>query len=250
VWTAIDAERPRYEAFDRDVAMWTAYAEAAAASGGDVEVVVDELGRPSPPATVGDLVARVFAGPVGVRPLAIDVGATVTRRADAAVDTVVLDRRDVLLVFGQVAPGLVSAPNPASTFAIRAPFTELQLAGTADDASVEEVVRDLIGEILFFQGNVVFVRTDPAEGGAAGETRLEVVDESIVDDLEAATEFLWGPADIEVAETLIDGVDVIVTLGTSYLGHRDARLADTASDTVADDDADDADDGSDADGDG
>lgn len=230
VFTAIDAEGAAYDHHDVDVVMWNALAGAVSANPFDVDVPIDEFERPIPPTSAEDLVERLFGGPVGVREVDIDPAAAVGAPNPDDTDFVVVDRRDALLVFGQVSPALVSTPNQALAFQLVAPYTDEQLALAADGASSAEIMRQLIGELLFLQGNVVSVQTAPRAEGAPERTQIDVADERFLDDVESSTKVLFGPSDVVLADTILDGADVVVTLGTAYLELRNESVPDTVDD--------------------
>lgn len=256
--TAVDDDRPSdYANHPLDVALWVGAAANAPVPGGSVPT--DEIGRPVPPGDVDELVRRLWAGPVAVRDLAllevaapegpVDLGAssepstssppstampdaspdastdasstsTVVERPADADDVVVVDRRDAFLVFGQISPGLVSTPSPGLSFRLELGFSDEQLGESDLFETNSEAARRLIGEILFFQGNVVSVDTAPFEGGAPSVTRVEVADAQFLDDAEEFAPILFGESEVVLAEELIEGVDAVVTVGTGYLDHR------------------------------
>ncbi len=207
--TAIDDDLTGLERHPLDVAIWSALAEQAPAGGGG------EAADGSAPGSVQELFTDLWSGPVAARDIAV-AGAAVGGPED--VDTVVLDRRDGLLVFTQVSPALVSKPNQALSFRIVARFNEAQL----DDSdglfeSNSELMRRVIGELLFFQANPVSTDIAPATEGAPSITRVEVADPRFVDDLEEFAPVAFGESEVVVATRVIEGVDVVVTLGLDYI---------------------------------
>ncbi len=225
--TSVDVDDPFSDEYWVDVA-------AAAPVGDDpAEVPLDEFGRPTRPADVPALIERLLAGEVQSRAL-------VTRPATAeenpnGVDVVVIDRRDANLVFAQVSPSLVSTPNTGLTLRVVAPFSDEQIA--ASDGRYEsssDVMLDVIGEMLFFQANVVSVDTQAAADGAGSVTRIEVNDESLIDDMESIAPVVFGESEVVVATALIEGVDAVVTLGTDYVTTKRERPSE-ASTTVPSD---------------
>jgi hypothetical protein len=137
-------------------------------------------------------------------------------------------------VFSQVSPGLVSTPNTGLTARIVANFTDEQIAA-ADPlyASSSDVAVELIGRLLFLTGNVVSVDTAPT--GAPAVTIIEVADVRQLQDTIGAADSLFGPAEIRVAETVIEGVDIEITLGMSYLERELARATSVARPTTVPD---------------
>jgi hypothetical protein len=146
-------------------------------------------------------------------------------------DVVLIDRRDSNLVFAQVSPGLVSTPNTGLTVRIVANYTDDQLA-EADGAygSSSDLVVEMIGRLLFLGGNVTSVDTAPT--GAPPVTIIEVADERQLQESIEAAEALFGEAEVRVSESIIEGIDVEVILGLSYLEREAERFGDVAPDTV------------------
>jgi hypothetical protein len=207
--TAVDDDLTGVERHPLDVAIWSALAEQAPAGGGGG---VDDG---SAPGSVEELFADLWSGPVAARDIAV-AGAAVGGPED--VDAVVLDRRDVLLVFTQVSPALVSKPNQALSFRVVARFDEAQLAESDGlFESNSELMRRVIGELLFFQANPVSTDIAPATEGAPSITRVEVADPRFVDDLEEFAPVAFGESEVVVAPRVIEGVDVVVTLGLDYI---------------------------------
>ena len=92
---------------------------------------------------------------------------------------------------------------------------------------------DVIGEMYFFQANVVSVDTQPAPAGAAAVTLIEVAEERFIADMEAIAPIVFGESEVVLASTLIEGIDVVITLGTDYIATKAATPSpptDTAPD--------------------
>ncbi len=214
VLTAIDESVPAQEQHALDVEMWSAIAGLAPLQIPPEPVTTDGEGRPVPPTTVEELATALFAGEVGVRDLAATAPSAGTNPTD--VDVVVLDRSDVVLVFAQVSPSLVSTPNTGLKMRIESQFNEAQLAST--DGLLEsnsDLARELIGRLLFLQANIVSVDTTPS--GAPDLTIVEVADPRLLEESIRASEILFGPSEVRLATTVLEGVDIVVTLGTPYL---------------------------------
>ena len=231
VLTAIDESVPAYEQHSLDVEMWSAIAGLAPLQIPPEPVATDGEGRPVPPASVEELASSLFAGEVGVRDLAATPPSVGTNPTDA--DVVVLDRSDVALVFAQISPSLVSTPNTGLKMRIESQFSEGQLA-TTDGLfeSNSDLTRELIGRLLFLQANVVSV--DTIASGAPDLTIVEVVDPRLLEESIRASEILFGPSEVRLATTVVEGVDIVVTLGTPYL-EREAGNNDGAAGLVPDD---------------
>ena len=233
VLTAIDESAPAYQQHPLDVEMWSAIAGLAPLQIPPEPVATDGEGRPVPPTSVEELASSLFAGEVGVRDLAATPPISGTNPTDA--DVVVLDRSDVVLVFAQISPSLVSTPNTGLKMRIESQFDEAQLAAT--DGLIEsnsDVARELIGRLLFLQANVVSV--DTTASGAPDLTIVEVADPRLLEESIRASEILFGPSEVRLATTVLEGVDIVVTLGTPYL-EREVDHDDGAAGLVPDDTA-------------
>lgn len=216
VLVAIDDDAPAQAAHDNDVAVWSALASAAPVDTSDEVVQVDAAGRPIAPETVDDLLARLWQGEVSVRDLLVVPEADVENPTN--VDVALIDRRDSTLVFAQVSPALVSTPNTGLKARIVATFTDDELAeARALYGSTADLAAELIGRLIFLTGNVVSVDTEPA--GVPAITIIEVADESQLQETIDAADALLGAAEVRLAETVLEGVDVQVILGMSYLEH-------------------------------
>ena len=224
VLTSIDESVAAYDLHAIDVAMWAAIAQKAPVNVPAEPVPADELGRPVPPATVADLAALLFDGPVGVRDLAVAPAGAATN--PTGTDVVVIDRADTVLVFAQISPSLVSTPNTGFKMRVEGQYTQDQLAASAGLYDTNsDLARELVGRLLFLQANIVSV--DTSETGAPDVTIIEVADPALYDETVRAGEILFGPSEVRVATTLIEGVDIVVTLGTSYLDREVAAAAAT-----------------------
>ena len=200
-----------------DVALWTGVADSAPVNS-SAPVTLDGHGRPTESATVDELFTRLWSGPVQVRDLQIIPPAFV-----GSDSFVVLDRRDVVLVFAQISPARVSAPNPGPVFRLEIPITAAQLAASDSGlASRQEIALEAIATLLFLDGNVVSVDATPSPDGAPLVTRIEAASEEIFAAMEELGLPTFGEVEVVLAKELIDGIDVVVRLGTSYL---DAQAA-------------------------
>jgi hypothetical protein len=213
----------------------SAESPSASSDSGPADSSVAPAGAPT---SVEELFARLWQGPVVARDLAV---AEVAGDPSDGPEAVVLDRRDGLLVFTQVSPALVSKPNQSLSFRIEARFDDAQLeASDGLFASSSDLVRELIGELLFFQANPVSSDLAPATEGAPSVTRVEVADARFLDDLEEFAPLVFGESDVVLASRVIEGVDVVVRLGTGYIEAKadgvDERAGDApaAADDVAD----------------
>jgi hypothetical protein len=229
ILTAIDDDAEVDASHANDVAVWESLAQTAPVAVPPEQVPLDELGRPVAPVTVDELMTRLWQGEITVRDLLVVAVDEEANPTEAGV--VLIDRRDSNLVFAQVSPGLVSTPNTGLTVRIVANFTDEQLAeaggvyGSTSDLAVE-----LIGRLLFIGGNVTSVDTAPT--GAPASTIINVVEERQLEENVEAAEALFGDAEVRVAASIIEGIDVEVILGMSYLEREAERVGDVAPDTA------------------
>jgi hypothetical protein len=168
---------------------------------------------PTPEGTIDGLFAQLLAGAVGQRDLRVDPVATDTNPGD--VDVVLLDPAELALVFGQIAPGKVAAPNSALSVRLISSFTDEQLKSSG--LTNADVAYDAARQILAVGGNVLSVDTGADVDDPPGaHTLIEVADETLIAGTEGADQ-LFGPIDVSVGETRIVGVDAVIRLGTDYL---------------------------------
>lgn len=199
VLTARDPGRTAHEQYPAASVVWAAIASA----------VGDGLAVETGTGTLDPVLAGLLAGPVRQRPLAFQVAPPAQNPRD--VDAVLLDRSDLALVFGQIAPGNVSAPNPALSFRVESPFDDTTLG---PGRSRSELAYDAISQLLFVRANVVSV--DTAAGETPAVTQVVVSDDSMLGEVRGL-EPLFGPIELSVADERIAGVDAVVRLGTSFL---------------------------------
>jgi hypothetical protein len=221
--TAIDESVPAYDQHPLDVAIWTALASTAPVDSPPEPVATDAEGRPVPPSSVEQLLVELFQGPVGVRDIAADPPPEATNPTGA--DVVVLDRSDSMLVFASISPALMSTPNVGPKFRIVAQYSDEQLAalgGSYDTNS--DVARELIAGLLFVQANIVSV--DTASAVAPAVTLIQVSDPRLLEEATKTSETLFGPVEVVLAPTVLEGVDQVVTLGESYLALQAAAARD------------------------
>lgn len=249
-FTAIDASGVSYSHHDVDVALWS----AVAASGGgstDPDVPIDEFERPLPPGDFDELWTRLLGGEVEHRDIAVDFNAARSVDNESDADFVLLDRRDALLVFGSISPGLVSNPNESLSYSLVVGFAPADVAELGEDSSGSPITkasmtRSFIGEMLFAQANIVAVDLADTPGSLPAVTRIEIIDARFENEVRAVSERFFGDAEVVVAETITDGVDAVVVLGANFLEQRaellevERRLAE-AAESSADDAEDNAD---------
>lgn len=205
--------------YDADVAVWRAFADAIgdglstplALTVGESTAAVG--GR----ATIGELVGRLTSGPVSVQPLRSDPVVSVDLNP-RGIDAVALDRVEVSVVFGHVAPSRVAAPYAGYTFRLVSSFSDEQLpAGVAR----LDVAYTATKALVAIETNVRSVDTVAADADAA--TVVEVTDEGLLLAGERLGD-IFGPVEVRIAERRIAGIDMVVTLGTDYLATLDTDV--------------------------
>ena len=205
VLTARDPARTGADRYAATQAVWAAIAKAV---GDGANSATDGSG------VIDPVLGPLLSGPVRHRGL----GYTAPEAAEnpTGVDVVELDRIESALVFGQVAPGRVSAPNRGLTFRIESPFDEVAVG---EGGSTAQVAYDAIAQVLFVGGNVLSVSTNA--GPVPAVTQVEVSDEGLLGEVEGL-DGLLGEIEVGLAEERIAGIDAVIRLGTSFLDYRAA----------------------------
>ncbi|CAB4362294.1 MAG: hypothetical protein F2681_04605 [Actinobacteria bacterium] len=165
-------------------------------------------------ASVGDLLARLFAGPVGARAIPAEPVDAATNPGGKDVEA--LDRVDAIMVLASIAPRAMSAPAPGLVFRIEAP------------AGYEAQVRVAVAIVLLGGGNVQSVYLN---GPSQANTNVLIRDTRLEDQTGGANTGLFGPTDVSEPKTSIEGIDVIVQLGGTWLDDP-ASLGQTAASTT------------------
>jgi len=188
-------------------AVWAGVASGAKAGATTPDV-------PAPIATLPDLMNRLFAAPVESRGLPAAPIAVADNPAGKDVET--LDRFEAIFVLSSVAPASMSAPSTGLVYRIEAP------------PGYEDRVKFALRAILFLGGNVVSVYL----GGDIHEaTRYYIDDPRLVEEAES-NNALFGLTETLTPDVPIEGVDVILQLGTDFLkGVGDALPSTTTSTT-------------------
>jgi hypothetical protein len=207
ILTARDPDVPAVRQYRAAAAVWSGI---AAAVGDGIGAEADADADLPVVTSVDDLLARLLGGRVGYRSLqATEPAAADNRRR---VDVVELDPVELTLVFGQIAPSAVAAPDVGLTMRVVSSFSDEQLAPSGRTNT--DVAYTAISSLQFVGANVVSVSTSgdpPAE-----RSRIEVADGTLISGIETS-DVLFGALDVTVAERPIAGVDAVLTLGTSYL---------------------------------
>lgn len=164
-------------------------------------------------ATVPELIERLFAAPVQARGL--PANPVPADELPEGVDVDELDRAEAVFVLASVASASMSAPSPGLVFRIEAP------------PGSEERVKVAVAAVLYLGGNVQSVTL----GGATfPETRILVADESLTEEAESNNAY-FGTTVTRLADPPIEGIDVILQLGTEFLDGQGDALPSTTSTT-------------------
>ncbi len=227
VLTARDTHVPAAEQYAAAAAVWAGVADAVgegldgAPPGG-----ADAIERDLALAMSGPLVARALA-----------TSSISADRNPRGVDVALLDRAELALVFGQIAPGRVSAPSSSLSFRVVASFSAAQLGDRGWTNA--EVAYRAISQLQFLRSNVLSVDTTPAQAPTA--TQLELNDATLN---MSGVRAVFGDVVLVEPTTRLVGVDAILILGTEYLRFLDdvEALPGQTAGTVTDADGADVDD--------
>ncbi|MFV0307369.1 MAG: hypothetical protein ACK5OX_06470 [Desertimonas sp.] len=207
VLTARDRSIPAAEQTLAAVAVWEGIAADARGDSTAAPVAADVA------VTVASTLEAAAAGPIGtwaIRSRPVDA-----RSNPEALDVVIPDRVESALVFGQIAPGHVSAANPSASFRLIAAYTDEQLGERGWTNA--DVAYQAISQVLYLRGNVLSVDTTIDE--APEVTRVEIMQPGLnVDGMDV----LFGTIEhVDVDERIV-GIDAVLVLGEGYLEFLDA----------------------------
>lgn len=164
-------------------------------------------------AEMPEFIERLFAGPVQARGL--PANPVPADEVPEGVDVDELDRAEAIFVLASVASASMSAPSPGLVVRIEAP------PGT------EERVKVAVAAVLYLGGNVQSVTLG---GETFPETRILVADESLTEEAESNNAY-FGTTVTRLADPPIEGIDVILQLGTEFLDGQGDALPSTTSTT-------------------
>lgn len=197
---ALDAEPP--VADENDAALWAAIADEVGGgldTGAPVGIDVDE--------GLAAFVDRLWNGPVSSRGIASSAGEPASSDDEPYV---LVERSDVVLVFGQVSPRKLAAAVDGISVQLIVPFAD-------EDVSNAEVATRAIDTLLFARTNVTAVSTSATEDGGPDVTRVEIINPDAGTAARTTLPDLVGDVDVVEAEYVIPGIDVVITLGDSAL---------------------------------
>ena len=225
-------------------AIWAAIADRIGFGVGSIPPSASDVDVPVP-AGLGEFAERLYAAPVESRaiefaPIADDrVESQLLDRYVGAlgpIDAVVAhDRADMTILFGSIAPGRLGAPLDAPVFRVVASFTDADLEPLGINQT--DVLKQAIDRLFFAQANIVSV-ADLAGGPVPEVTRLEVADGDVIDAVRSVYEPLFGEIEVVEAPVRIDGIDIEVILGRTFLEELRGELATDVAGSGGDDDDD------------
>ncbi len=168
----------------------------------------------APVTSLADLMGRLFAAPVESRGLPADQITAADNPDGKDVETLV--RHEAIFVLASVAPASMSAPSTGLVFRVEAP------------PGYEDRVKFAVRAILFLGGNVVSVYLG---GDVHQATRYYIDDPRLVEEAES-NNALFGMTETLKPEVPIEGIDVILQLGTDFLNGVGDELPSTTTSTT------------------
>ena len=170
------------------------------------------------PRSADEVIAALFAGDVETRSLHLYE----VEGSDGAL--VFYDWAETLLVASHLAPNRVTAPYASAVVRLLVPFTDDDLEGT--ERTVSDVAVVAVRRLSDVGLNVVSVSTGVNGDVAQAEEVTEVWtgDESSVTEAAASFSELLGEVVARKGDYVVDGVDVVITLGMSFLSDLDRQL--------------------------
>ena len=223
--TASDPVTPDWFLDPSRQAIWKAVTDRVGAGIGSAVAVASDEALPTP-ATLDEFVNRLFAASVVFRPLSftpINDGRVLNELSpeyagafgpENVSAVAVHDAAEVLIVFGSLAPSRLGAPFDAPMFRVVGDFgdDQLELVGLQST----DVMKIAIDRLVFAKVNVVSVRMQPGQP-IPDITQFKVADPSIIGVVEEEFDSLFGTIEVSAAGITIDGVDIEIVLGQSFL---------------------------------
>ena len=235
--TALDPSLPTWGYEPVRSAVWEAIAERVGAGIGSASPVPVDSDLPVPSST-DEFLDRLFAGPVQFRALQlrpVDEDEVEERLdppyrdpfgSDVAAAVVLLDRAEMLMVFGGIAPARLGAPIDAPIFRVVNGLTDADTAEIGRTSA--DLTKTVVNVLMFTKTNVVSV-VDHAESAAPAVTQVWVANPTLLDGIEELYEPHFGELEVAVAEVAIDGIDAEIVLGRSFV---DRLAADSSADVA------------------
>ena len=192
VLTAEVAGEPESARRDNINAVWAAI--AAAVGPGKTQWVVG-----TPVLTAADLLTRTFAGTVRSQsfptvPIAAELN-------PAGLDVEQIDRAEAVMWLAAVAPGSMSAPGTGLSYRIEAP------------PGYVAQVKAAVAALLFVGANVKSVDF----GGPVLAVSVALVNTEGEIEIVASEDAIFGVVEVSVNPQPIEGIDVVLRLGSGYL---------------------------------
>ena len=170
-------------------------------------------------ASINEVVSALFAGVVETRTLNL-------YEVEGSDRTLAYyDWAETLLVAGHLAPSRVAAPYSSAVVRVIVPFSDDDLVETG--YGVGDVAVIAVRRLSNVGLNVVSVSTGPnADAEQAPEvTEVWTGDDSAVTDAASAFSELLGEVVAREGDYEVDGIDIVITLGTSFLADLDREIA-------------------------
>lgn len=204
-------------------AVWSAVAERVGAGTGSASAVASDEDMPLP-GSIDEFLDRLYAGPVSFHALQFRPieGDELAERFDPAASglfgdvdaVVVLDRAEMLVVFGGIAPARLGAPLDAATFRIVSGLTSDDTVSL--DQTPADVLKTVVSILMFSRVNVVSV-VQLDDGSAPDVTQVRVADPTFADQVAEIYGPYLGELEVSVLDAAIEGIDVEIVLGRSVL---------------------------------
>lgn len=221
--TATDPDVADWSYEPARAAVWQAVADRVGAGIGSVAPIASDHDVPIP-TDLDQFSDRLFGADVEYRALSfrpIDPDRVAAQLlapyvgALGSLDAVVAhDRAEMAMLFGAAAPGRLGAPLDAPVFRVVSPFDQEDLEELGLNSS--DVLKRAIDGLFFAQANIVSVADLP--GSEVPEvTQVLVADAAVTGAVREVYAPLFGEIEVVPATVRIDGIDVEVTLGRSFL---------------------------------
>jgi len=157
----------------------------------------------------------VLAGPTSARGL--PAGRITTGTVPPGADVEDLDHPEAVFVMASIAPSAMSAPNPGLVYRLEAP------------PGFDAKVKYAISVVLYLGGNIHSVYMN---GPTQDATLMSMYDQRFAEQTLSSLKMFGNVKSVPPAQR-IDGVDVVLQLGTSYLvGSQSGSMPSTTSTTV------------------
>lgn len=211
---ASDGESPSEVGADLHLSVWESLVALANESPKNLPEV--EVGLIT---NIGEVFAALFAGDVDMRSLNL-------YEVEGSEGTLVYyDWAETLLVASHLAPSHVAAPYESAVVRILVPFSEDDLDGSG--YSVSDIAVIAVRRLTNVGLNVVSVSTGLNSDieKAPEVTEVWTGDESAVNDAASAFSELLGEIVAREGDYSVDGIDIVITLGSSFLDDLDRQIS-------------------------